>query len=55
MNKNPWFRFDQKSHKHKKPQILRNAKIHKKKINEKCMKTCNMMKNNGQKSLTLSI
>ena len=33
MNKNPWFRFDQKPYKHQKPQILKNVKISK-----KCMK-----------------
>ena len=54
MNKNPWFKFGQKSHKHKKPQIFRNAKIPKK-INENCMKTCKKMKKKGQKCLALSV
>ena len=50
MNKNPWFRFDQKPYKHLKPQILKNVKISKK-MHEKCKK----MKKKGQKSLTLSV
>ena len=53
MKKNPWFNFDQNAQKHQKPQISKNAKIPKK-MHERCMKSCNLMKKKGKKCLTIS-
>jgi len=47
--KNPLFSSNKKYHKHQKTQVLKCAKIPK-----KCMKTCNLMKKEGQKGLTLN-
>ena len=53
MMKNPWFSFDKKSHKHKKTPNFKDVKIPWK-MHERCMKSCNLMKKEGQKCLTLS-
>ena len=57
MMKNTWFSFDNKKikkkcHKHQKPHFKKKLQ---KSLKKNCMIRCNLMKKEGQKSLTLSV